>query len=120
MLYIWTLDAHELHGPYLGAAAAHRYAKAVGLSTYELLPHDKVTQFMWEQLRKDYTMVLELRCNSKLEYVVTLWNQPAPIGQIDIPVSSKIAGVALMRQMFKENPYLLPTDDQASAFEQVA
>lgn len=51
MHYLWTLDAHELYGPFSTADRAHEYAKEHGLSSYELLDKDSVEQFMYESMR---------------------------------------------------------------------
>ena len=36
MFYIWTLDAHELHGPFKTREAAHAYAKLRQHSAYSI------------------------------------------------------------------------------------
>ena len=38
MFYIWTLDAHELHGTFETHAEAHAYAKVRGFGSYMIEP----------------------------------------------------------------------------------
>jgi hypothetical protein len=36
MFYIWTLDAHELHGPFTTERAAHNYAYLYAHTSYQI------------------------------------------------------------------------------------
>jgi len=36
MFGIWTLDSHEYYGPFLTVLAAHRFAKELHLTSYQI------------------------------------------------------------------------------------
>lgn len=52
MLYLWTLDAHELHGPFTDRNRAHSYARLRGLTSYQIVT---------DTIVKDHNLTLSLR-----------------------------------------------------------
>jgi len=52
MFYIWTLDAHELHGSFTTCDKAHDYAKLRSLSSYQVMSDTWAqNSYMMESLR---------------------------------------------------------------------
>lgn len=52
MKYIWTLDAHELWGPFPTVPAAHAYANHRSrFRAYTVLGHEELRPYHWESFR---------------------------------------------------------------------
>ena len=51
MVYMWTLDSHELLGPFGNDEAAHCYAMENRYSSYMLMPPHSVEDYMLDSWR---------------------------------------------------------------------
>ena len=48
--FVWTLDSHTLYGPLRSAASAHAFAKIRGLTSYQLMTSNNLTDRYLENL----------------------------------------------------------------------
>lgn len=51
MYYIWTLNSHELFGPFRTATGCSAFAVAMGLASYTICPGYLVYPYMMESIR---------------------------------------------------------------------
>jgi len=52
MVWLWTLDAHTLHGPFSTKEKAHAYANRIEIGSYELIDRlQQMNMFMFDNLR---------------------------------------------------------------------
>ena len=53
MYYVWTCDAHELHGPFVYSTEANQFAHdADYIKVWCILHHSEVKAWMWNSWRK--------------------------------------------------------------------
>lgn len=52
MYYIWTLDSHELYGPFDGKDECTAFAFTRSLSSYTIYSWDELKSYMFELFRK--------------------------------------------------------------------